>query len=67
MYKETDCFALQALDKKPTAIQFKRPNHHCTEKMKEILWKLATKQLKQTEWKKMAHHWKFTENHIKAI
>jgi hypothetical protein len=35
--------------------------------MKEILWKLALKQLKAEDWKKLARHWKFTEEHIKAI
>ena len=47
--------------------QFKRPEHSCTELMKEILWRLATKQLRSGEWKKLAHHWGFTENHVKAI
>ena len=48
-------------------IQFKRPLHHQAEPMKEILWRLATKQLRPTDWKKLAKHWKFTEDHIKAI
>ena len=35
--------------------------------MKDIMWKLATKQLKPNDWKKLAYYWKFNENHIKAI
>ena len=35
--------------------------------MRSVLWKLATKQLKQTEWKKLAMHWGFNEKHIRAI
>ena len=62
-------FFKQALDQKPTgnSIQFKRPGHDYTEHIKEILWKLATKQLKQNDWKKLSLHWKFTDLHTKAI
>jgi hypothetical protein len=35
--------------------------------IKEILWRLATKSFKQGDWKKLARHWEFTEDHIKAI
>lgn len=35
--------------------------------MREVLWKLAMKQLKGDEWKKLARHWQFTEDHIQAI
>ena len=35
--------------------------------MKEILWKLATKQLREQDWKRLAFHWRFDESHIKAI
>ena len=50
-----------------TVTQFKRPEHSHTEVMKDILWRLATKQLRSGEWKKLAYHWGFTENHVKAI
>ncbi|KAK2172952.1 hypothetical protein NP493_916g00107 [Ridgeia piscesae] len=48
-------------------LQFKRPDHESTEYMKEILWKLATKQLREQDWKRLAFHWRFDESHIKAI
>lgn len=48
-------------------VQYKRPIHDSTEYMKDILWKLATRQLKPNDWKRLARHWKFSEPHIKAI
>lgn len=35
--------------------------------MKDVLWKLATNQLKEGEWKRMARHWQFTDEQIRAI
>ena len=35
--------------------------------MKEVLWRLATKELRSGEWRKLAHHWGFSDAHIKAI
>lgn len=35
--------------------------------MKDILWKLSTKQLRPNEWKLLARFWKFSEAHIRAI
>lgn len=35
--------------------------------MKDILWKLATKQLKCGDWKKLALYWKFTAEHVRSI
>jgi len=32
-----------------------------------LLWKLAIKQLKPDDWKKLAKYWKFTTDHINAI
>lgn len=58
------------MDEKPVNnnnLQFKRPAHQTTEPMKEVLFRLATKQLKPSDWKKLAKHWKFTEDHIRAI
>jgi len=48
-------------------IQLKRAQHDCSEHMKEILWKLATRQLKPTDWRRLALHWGFTDAHIRAI
>lgn len=35
--------------------------------MKDILWKLATKQLKPGDWKKLAIYWKFSPDHIRCM
>lgn len=43
------------------------PKHPSSTQMKDILWKLATKQLKPGDWKKLAVHWKFTSDHIRCI
>ena len=43
------------------------PDHPSALQMKEIVWRLATKQLKPTDWKKLAVHWKFTSEHIHSI
>ncbi|EEZ97168.2 Tankyrase-like Protein [Tribolium castaneum] len=37
------------------------------ERLKEILYKVAYKQLGPGEWKMLAHHWAFTDEQIKAI
>ncbi|XP_068911669.1 ankyrin repeat and death domain-containing protein 1A-like isoform X1 [Tenebrio molitor] len=37
------------------------------ERLREILYKVAYKQLGPGEWKMLAHHWAFTEEQIKAI
>ncbi|KAH1005942.1 hypothetical protein HUJ04_006838 [Dendroctonus ponderosae] len=37
------------------------------ERLKEILYKLAYKHLGHGEWKRLAHHWAFTDDQIKAI
>lgn len=48
-------------------IYLRKPAHPSAIQMKEILWKLATKQLKPADWKKIASYWKFTQEHIRAI
>ncbi|RUS88519.1 hypothetical protein EGW08_003695, partial [Elysia chlorotica] len=45
----------------------RKAQHPHAAHMKEILWKLATKQLKPTDWKKLAYHWNFTPEHVRAI
>ncbi|BFZ01578.1 hypothetical protein BsWGS_04616 [Bradybaena similaris] len=45
----------------------RNPQHPHAAQMKDVLWKLATKQLKPTDWKKLAYHWRFTPDHVKAI
>lgn len=37
------------------------------ERLREILFKLAYKQLTPGEWKRLAHFWAFTEEQIRAI
>jgi len=41
--------------------------HPSAGQMKEILWKLATKQLKSGDWKKLSVYWKFTPEHTRSI
>lgn len=38
-----------------------------SERLREILYKLAYKQLQPGEWKRLAMHWAFTEEQIRAI
>lgn len=38
-----------------------------SERLREILFKLAYKQLGPGEWKRLANHWAFTEEQIRAI
>ncbi|GFO14115.1 ankyrin repeat and death domain-containing protein 1a [Plakobranchus ocellatus] len=45
----------------------RKAQHPHAAQMKEILWKLATKQLKPADWKKLAYHWHFTPEHVRAI
>jgi hypothetical protein len=37
------------------------------EGLREILFRLAYKQLAEGEWRRLAHHWAFTGEQIKAI
>ena len=41
--------------------------HESNERLRELLFRVAYKQLAQGEWKRLAHHWAFTEDQIKAI
>ena len=41
--------------------------HESNERLRELLFRVAYKQLAQGEWKRLAHHWAFTEEQIKAI
>ncbi|XP_035828924.1 NK-tumor recognition protein [Aplysia californica] len=45
----------------------RKAQHPNAPQMKDVLWKLATKQLKPTDWKKLAYHWQFTPEHVRAI
>ncbi|XP_060062502.1 ankyrin repeat and death domain-containing protein 1A-like [Ylistrum balloti] len=45
----------------------RQPIHPSSIQMKDILWRLATKQLKPGDWKKLAIQWKFTAEHVRAI
>ncbi|XP_068127823.1 ankyrin repeat and death domain-containing protein 1B isoform X2 [Hyperolius riggenbachi] len=48
-------------------VTFKQDHSSETAKVRSALWNLAYQQLKQDEWKKLAHLWGFTEPQIKAI
>ena len=45
----------------------KHAHPHAAEQLKDILWKLATKQLRPSEWKKLAKQWNFSDVHLRAI
>ncbi|KAK3595191.1 hypothetical protein CHS0354_002795 [Potamilus streckersoni] len=45
----------------------RQPAHPSAPLMKELLWKLATKHLKENDWKKLANYWKFMPDHVRAI
>ncbi|XP_018323307.1 ankyrin repeat and death domain-containing protein 1A-like isoform X4 [Agrilus planipennis] len=38
-----------------------------SERLKDVIFKLAYKQLQPGDWKKLAYHWAFTEEHVRAI
>ncbi|XP_018316615.1 ankyrin repeat and death domain-containing protein 1A isoform X1 [Mycetomoellerius zeteki] len=42
-------------------------NGRLTEQIRSVLWKLAYKQLAPEDWKKLAVHWAFTPEQIRAI
>ena len=48
-------------------LYLRQPRHPSAAQMKDILWKLATKQLKPGDWKKLGLYWKFTAEHIRSI
>lgn len=37
------------------------------ERFRQVLWKLAYKQLEPSDWKRLAYHWAFTDEQIRAI
>ena len=55
------------MDSNHLSSTLKRSQHDCSQTMKEILWKLAYKHLKSNDWRRLATHWKFTDDHIRAI
>lgn len=57
----------QELDYMDPHQYLRTPKHPSSTQMKDILWKLATKQLKPGDWKKLAVHWKFTAEHIRCM
>ncbi|MGH0128214.1 UNVERIFIED_CONTAM: hypothetical protein FKN15_044926 [Acipenser sinensis] len=48
-------------------LTFKQDHRLETQHIRSVMWRLATKYLKPNEWKKLAHYWKFTEAHIRAV
>jgi len=35
--------------------------------LRALMWRLSTKHLRRGDWKKLAKHWHFTDEHIRAI
>jgi len=58
----TDCVSVKTFPVKRAC-----SNPHAAEQLKDVLWKLATRQLRPTDWKKLAKHWNFSEAQIRAI
>ncbi|KAM9311933.1 ankyrin repeat and death domain-containing protein 1A [Gastrophryne carolinensis] len=48
-------------------LTFRQDHRLETQHIRSVIWRLATKYLKPNEWKKLAHYWKFTDAHIRAI
>ncbi|XP_056203810.1 ankyrin repeat and death domain-containing protein 1A isoform X4 [Falco biarmicus] len=48
-------------------LTFKQDHRLETQHIRSVMWRLATKYLRPGEWKKLAHYWKFTDAHIRAI
>uniref|UniRef100_A0A4X2LHS1 Ankyrin repeat and death domain containing 1A n=1 Tax=Vombatus ursinus TaxID=29139 RepID=A0A4X2LHS1_VOMUR len=48
-------------------LTFKQDHGVETQHIRSVMWRLATKYLKHSDWKKLAHHWEFTDAHIRAI
>lgn len=48
-------------------LTFRQDHRLETQHIRSVMWRLATKYLKPGEWKKLAHYWKFTDAHIRAI
>ncbi|XP_030353420.1 ankyrin repeat and death domain-containing protein 1A isoform X3 [Strigops habroptila] len=48
-------------------LTFKQDHRLETQHIRSVTWRLATKYLRPGEWKKLAHYWKFTDAHIRAI
>ncbi|CAH1795976.1 unnamed protein product [Owenia fusiformis] len=47
--------------------QFSTCNHASFHYMNDVLWKLAKKQLRKDEWRKLGSYWEFTDTQILAI
>ncbi|XP_070176862.1 ankyrin repeat and death domain-containing protein 1A-like isoform X1 [Littorina saxatilis] len=48
-------------------LYLRKPAHPGAGPMREVLWRLATRQLKLGDWKLLAAHWNFAPDHIRAI
>ncbi|XP_062569543.1 ankyrin repeat and death domain-containing protein 1A-like isoform X1 [Saccostrea cucullata] len=66
-YEVSRDYLEKELDDLDPHLYLRQPRHPLAGQMKDILWKLATKQLKSVDWKKLALYWKFTAEHIRSI
>ena len=48
-------------------LYLRKPAHPGAGPMREVLWRLATRQLRPGDWKLLAAHWNFAPEHIRAI
>ena len=35
--------------------------------LRQLMWRLSAKRLRRDDWKKLAKHWHFTDEHVRAI
>ncbi|XP_021499886.1 ankyrin repeat and death domain-containing protein 1A isoform X5 [Meriones unguiculatus] len=48
-------------------LTFKQDHGQETQQLRSVLWRLASQDLRPSEWKRLAYSWEFTEAHVCAI
>lgn len=48
-------------------LTFKQDHRQERQQFHSVLWRLASRDLRPHEWKKLAYCWEFTEAHVHAI
>jgi hypothetical protein len=49
------------------SLTFKQDHRQEMQQLRSVLWRLASRDLRPQEWKKLACSWEFTEDHVYAI
>ncbi|XP_076982854.1 ankyrin repeat and death domain-containing protein 1A [Tamandua tetradactyla] len=58
---------LSCRDRSGKSLTFKQDHRQETQQLRSMLWRLASRDLRPHEWKKLAYSWEFTEAHVQAI